>query len=152
MESVTVPTNALVLVSDGRRARLLRNQGTPVKPQLIVEKAIDRVNPPTREQGTDRPGRKHGTDGHARSAIEPTDWHQLDEQRFAAEIADLLYKLGHAGNYEELVVVAPPKMLGDLRAKLHPEVKGAVIAELARDLTQYSVPEISDMLKVETIQ
>lgn len=152
MDSVTVPTNALVLVSDGRHARLLRNQGTPTKPQLIVEKAIDRVNPPTREQGTDKPGRKHGTDGNARSAVEQTDWHHQDEQRFAAEIAELLYKLGHAGNYEELVVVAPPKMLGDLRAKFHPQVKGAVIAELARDLTQYSVPEISNMLKVETIQ
>ena len=33
MESVNVPANALVLVSDGRRARLLRNQGTPVNPQ-----------------------------------------------------------------------------------------------------------------------
>jgi protein required for attachment to host cells len=152
MESVQVPTNALVLISDGRRARLLRNQGTPVKPQLIVEQALERVNPKTHEQGTDKPGRKHGTDGNARSAIEQTDWHQQDEQRFAAEIAELLYKLGHAGNYDELVVVAPPKMLGDLRAKFHPEVKGAVIAELARDLTQYSVPEISNMLKVETIQ
>ena len=41
-ESVQVPTNALVLVSDGRRMRLLRNQGTPVKPQLIVEHSLDR--------------------------------------------------------------------------------------------------------------
>ena len=49
MESVQVPANALVLVSDGRRARLLRNQGSPAKPQLIVEQAIDHVNPPTRE-------------------------------------------------------------------------------------------------------
>jgi protein required for attachment to host cells len=146
MESVQVPTNALVLVSDGRHARLLRNQGTPVKPELIVEQAIDRVNPPTREQGTDRPGRRHGTDGVSKGAIEQTDWHHQDEQRFAAELAELLYKLGHAGKYEELVVVAPPKMLGDLRAKFHPEVSGAVIAELPRDLTQYSVPEISRLL------
>jgi protein required for attachment to host cells len=146
MESVQVPTNALVLVSDGRRARLLRNQGTPVKPELIVEQAIDRINPPTREQGTDRPGRRHGTDGVSRGAIEQTDWHQQEEQRFAAELAELLYKLGHAGKYDELVVVAPPKMLGDLRAKFHPEVSGAIIAELPRDLTQYSVPEIGRML------
>ena len=152
MEPEQVPHNALVLHSDGRHARLLRNRGTPVKPQLIVEQALDRVNPPTREQGTDKPGRKHGTDGHARSAVEQTDWHQQEEQRFAAEIADMLYKLGHAGNFEELVVVAPPKMLGDLRAKFHRVVSDAVIAELPRDLTQYSAPEISDMLKVDTIQ
>lgn len=146
MESVQVPTNALVLVSDGRRARLMRNQGTPVKPQLIVEQSLTRVNPPTREQGTDKPGRMHGSDGVSRSAIEQTDWHAQEEERFAAEIAELLYKLGHAGNYEELVVVAPPKMLGDLRAKFHQEVSKAVVAELPKDLTQYSVPEIGRML------
>lgn len=150
MESVHIPTNALVLVSDGRHARLLRNQGTPVKPQLIVEQALERENPPTREQGTDKPGRRQGTtvNGAAasRGAIEQTDYHQQQEQRFAAEIAELLYKLGHAGKYRDLVVVAPPKMLGDLRAEFHPKVAGTVVAELARDLTQYSVPEIGQML------
>src|SRR5688572_28105811 len=146
MQDVEVPTNALVLVSDGRRARFLRNQGTPRQPQLIVEKAMDQVNPPTREQGTDQPGRKHGTDGHARTSIEQTDWHQLEEERFASEIAEELYQLGHAQRFQELVVVSPPKMLGDLRAKLHPKVAERVIAEVPKDLTNYSVPEINRML------
>jgi protein required for attachment to host cells len=146
MDPVNIPTNALVLVSDGRRARLLRNQGTPRQPQLIVEHSLEQVNPRTREQGTDQPGRKHGTDGNARSAIEQTDWHQRQEERFAAEIAEMLYKLGHAGGYEELVVVAPPKMLGDLRQKFHQEVKNSVVAEVPRDLTTYSVPEIGRLL------
>jgi protein required for attachment to host cells len=146
MEAVQIPANALVLVSDGRRARLLRNQGTPVSPQLIVEKSIDRVNPPTHEQGTDKPGRGHNADRVSRGGIEQTDWHQLEEERFAAELAEMLYKLGHAGDFADLVVVAPPKMLGDLRAKFHPKVAGAVVAELPRDLTQYSAPEIGQML------
>ena len=146
MELVQVPSNALVLVSDGRRARLLRNQGTPVNPKLVVEQSFDHENPPTREQGTDRPGRKHGTDGVSRGAIEQTDWHQQEEQRFAAELAEILYKLGHDGQYAELVVVAPPKMLGDLRAKFHPKVAGAIVGELSRDLTAYSAPEIGTML------
>lgn len=150
MESVQVPTNAWVLVSDGRRARLLRNQGTPVNPKLVVEQSLDRENPPTREQGTDKPGRRFGATvngvGTSRGAIEQTDYHQQQEERFAAEIADLLYRLGHAGRFAQLVVVAPPRMLGDLRAKFHPAVAKAVVAELPRDLTQYSVPEIGQML------
>ena len=146
MESVHIPANALVLISDGRHARLLRNQGTPVKPELIVEQAFDRVNPPTHEQGTDRPGRLQNAAGVPRSAIEQTDWHQRDEELFAAELAELLYKLEHAGKFDELVVVAPPKMLGDLRARFHPKVADAVVAELPRNLTSYSVPEIGKML------
>lgn len=149
MENVEVPTNALVLVSDGRRARFMRNQGTPRKPQLIVEKAMDQVNPPTREQGADRPGRKHGTDGNARSAVEQTDWHQLEEERFASEIAEELYQLGHANRFNELVVISPPKMLGDLRSKMHPKVSECIIAEVAKDLTNYSPPEISRILSTQ---
>jgi protein required for attachment to host cells len=104
------------------------------------------VNPATREQGSDKPGRVHGTDGVSRSAVEQTDWHDQEEKRFAAELAEMLYKMGHAGGFEDLVVVAPPKMLGDLRAKFHQEVSDAVVAEVPRDLTQYSVPEISRLL------
>jgi protein required for attachment to host cells len=146
MEPVMIPTNALVLISDGRRARLMRNQGTPVNPKLSVEREMLHENPPTREQGTDKPGRRQGSEGSTRGAIEQTDWHQLEEQRFASEIADVLYKLGHAGKYHDLVVVAPPKMLGDLRSKFHQTVSKAVIAEVPRDLTQYSAPEIGSML------
>jgi len=146
MEPVHIPTNALVLISDGRRARLLRNQGTPVNLKLSVERELEHPNPPTRDQGTDKPGRRNGSDGVSRGAIEQTDWHQIEETRFASEIAELLYKLGHAGKYHDLVVVAPPKMLGDLRSKFHQTVTKAVIAEVPRDLTQYSVPEIGQML------
>ena len=147
MEPVQIPTNALVLISDGRRAMLLRNQGTPVNPKLSVEKELQHDSPPTREQGTDKPGRRNGGGmGTPGGAIEQTDWHHREEQKFASEIAELLYKLGHAGNYHELVVVAPPKMLGDLRSKFHQTVTKAVIAEVPRDLTRYSVPEIGNML------
>ncbi len=146
MEPVQIPTNALVLISDGRRARLMRNQGTPVNPKLSVEQELQHDSPPNREQGTDKPGRRHGPGGVSGSAIEQTDWHQLEETRFAAEIADLLYKMGHAGKYHDLVVVAPPKMLGDLRAKFHQTVSKAVVAEVPRDLTQYSAPEIGSLL------
>lgn len=146
MQAVQIPTNALVLVSDGRHARLLRNQGSPRNPELVIEKALDRVNPPTREQGSDQPGRARGADGFPHGTLEQTDWHDLEEERFAADLADMLYGLGHAGEFDDLVVVAPSKMLGDLRARFHQEVSDAVVAEVARDLTGYSVPDIGRML------
>jgi protein required for attachment to host cells len=124
MESVYIPAAALVLVSDGRRARFLRNKGTPKQPQLIVEQVIEQENPATRE----------------------ADWQPQQEERFAAEIADELYRLEHAHKFRELVMVAPPKMLGDLRARLHPEVANCVVAEVARDLTGHPVPELGKLL------
>ena len=146
MDRVNIPAAALVLVSDGRRARFLRNTGTAAEPHLVLESALDSENPYTRDQGTDRPGRYLGPDGHGRSAMEETDWHQQAEERFAAQVANLLYHMEHARKFDELVVVAPPKMLGDLRARLHKEVAECVVAEVAKDLTGHPLPEIGRLL------
>jgi protein required for attachment to host cells len=146
MTAVHIPARALVLVGDGKRALFLRNRGTPRHVELIVEREMGHDDPRTRELGTDRPGRKHGSDGHSRSAIEETDRHQQAETRFAVDVAATLYDMEHAHQFEELVVVAPPRMLGDLRAALHPEVEARVIAEVPKDLVSKPVPELAKLL------
>jgi protein required for attachment to host cells len=143
---VHIPRNALVLVGDGRKALFLRNRGTPRDVELIVERELQQHNPATREQGTDRPGRKHGADGVSRSAISETDWHDQAEERFAGEVADMLYEMEHAHKFNELVVVAPPKVLGNLRAAFHPEVSQCIVAEVAKDLTSHPIPELAKVL------
>lgn len=143
---MNIPNEALVLVGDGRKALFLRNRGTPANPDLVLEDQLEQDNPPTREQGTDRPGRKPGTDGVSHSAIDETDQHQRAEQRFAVRLANTLYQMGHAQRFQALVVVAPPRMLGDLRAALHPEVAQRVIGEVPKDLLSHSLPEITRLL------
>jgi protein required for attachment to host cells len=143
---MNIPNEALVLVGDGRKALFLRNHGTPANPNLVLENEIEQDNPPTREQGTDRPGRKHGADGMSRSAIEETDQHQRAEQRVAVDVAKRVYEMGHADEFRALVVVAPPKMLGDLRAALHPEVAQRVVGEVPKDLLSHSLPELTRLL------
>jgi protein required for attachment to host cells len=146
MEQVHIPTNALVMIGDGRKALFLRNRGTPRHVELITEGELGQDNPPTREQGTDRPGRTQDSMSGSRSALDETDWHQQAEQRFATEIADRLYQMAHDHDFEELVLVAPPKMLGDLRAVLHTEVATRVVAEVPKDLTGHPVPDIARLL------
>jgi protein required for attachment to host cells len=80
MTKLSIPHNAWVLVSDGQKALFLRNAGDERFPNLRTERVLVEENPPTHEQGTDRPGRsfKHaGT--HSRSSVETTDWHELGE-------------------------------------------------------------------------
>ena len=52
-----IPHNALVFVGDGRKALFLRNDGDAKFPNLKTEKVFEDENPPTHEQGSDRPGR-----------------------------------------------------------------------------------------------
>jgi protein required for attachment to host cells len=137
-----VPHNTLVLVGDGQKALFLRNKGHALHVQLVVEQVLERDNPPTREQGTDRPGRSNASVGVARSAMEETDWHHIGEERFAGELAEALYRYAHADLFDKLVIIAPPKVLGNLRKALHAEVTARIAAEIPKELTSHPVAEI----------
>jgi len=141
-----VPHDALVIVGDGQKALFLRNKGHAQHVRLVVEQVLERDNPPTREQGTDRPGRSNASVGVARSAMEETDWHHMAEERFAGELADALYRRAHANLFEKLVIIAPPKVLGDLRKSLHAEVIARVTGEIPKELTSHPVAEIERLV------
>ena len=146
MNELNVPAEALVVVGDGEKALFLRNKGDAQEIQLEVEDVLGHDNPATHEQGTDKPGRVFASVGTARSAMEETDWHQLGEERFAADIADILYRLAHANKFEALVVVAPPKVLGNLRKAFHKEVVDRITAEVPKELTTHNLPDIERLL------
>ena len=52
-----LPHDSIVFVGDGHKALFLRNKGDEKFPNLIGERVFLGDNPPTHEQGTDRPGR-----------------------------------------------------------------------------------------------
>jgi protein required for attachment to host cells len=141
-----VPHNALLLVGDGQKALFLRNKGNARRVDLVVERILARDNPPTREQGTDRPGRSSVSLGVSRSAMEEADWHYLAKERFAGELADALYRHAHANLFDKLVVIAPPKILGNLRKAFHPKVAERVAAEIPKELTSHPVAEIERLV------
>ncbi|MEQ8344940.1 MAG: host attachment family protein [Sneathiellaceae bacterium] len=146
MTGMQIPANALILVGDGEKALFLRNRGDEAQANLQVERVLEHENPPTHAQGTDRPGRFNDGPTVSRSAVDNADWHALEKTRFAAEIAEALYKAAHAGRYDKLIIVAPPKTLGDLRKALHKEVSGRVIGEIDKDLTNQPPYEIEKRL------
>jgi protein required for attachment to host cells len=141
-----LPHNSVVLVADGRKMLFLRNEGDDVHPNLTVETAQEKPNPATRDQATDAAGGASSTQGAARSSVEPTDFHQLEEDRFAAETAELLKKRAFANDYESLIIVAPPKTLGELRKHYHKEVSDRLKGELDKDLTGHPIPDIEQAL------
>jgi protein required for attachment to host cells len=141
-----VPHNSLVLVGDGQKALFLRNKGNAQRVDLVVERILEQDNPPTREQGTDRPGRSTASFGVARSAMEEVDWHYLAKERFADELAEALYRHAHDNLFDRLVIIAPPKILGNLRKAFHAEVADRIAAEIPKELTSHPVAEIARLI------
>ena len=138
-----------VLIADGEKALFLENIGDAQDMHLEVLRKEEQENPETSEQGTDKPGRFNDGPSVQRSAVQETDWHALEKQRFAKDLAQILYKAAHAHKFDKIVLVAAPKVLGDLRAELHSEVSDRVIAEISKTVTNEPLIEIERMLAVE---
>lgn len=146
MENLRLEHGLWVVVADGERALFLKNEGDAKFPELKVQREMHKENPPTHEQGTDRPGRFNDGPSTHRSAVDDTDWHRIAKERFADEIAERLYKLAHRGEFKKLVLIAPPLVLGEMRRKMHKEVSDKVAAELPKTLTNHTVHDIEQML------
>jgi protein required for attachment to host cells len=147
MSKVHIPHDGIVFVGDGRKALFLRNHGDDRYLDLKTERVFVDHNPPTREQGTDRPGRAFASIGPARSAIEPTDWHDLEEHRFARAVADALETFVREHNVKAIVIIAPPRALADLRRAFHESIKSCIVAEIDKELTNQPLDEIEKHLR-----
>jgi len=147
MSHINVHNGAWVVVGDGRRALFLYNHGDADLLDLRVIEAVVEENPPTREQGSDAPGRAFSSMGKGgRSAVESTDWHELEKEHFAAAIADKINRAAESGAFKEVVVVAPPRVLGEIRQALSQKARGKLSGELDKDLTRHPLPEIEKAL------
>lgn len=83
MSKLKIPHDAIVFVADGRKALFLRNEGDEKFPNLKTEQVFEQSDLATHDQGSERPGRTRKSGSGQRSTVEPVDWHDLEEHRFA---------------------------------------------------------------------
>src|SRR5688500_10703643 len=146
-----LPHQALVLVTDGRKSLFLRNHGDEKQIDLRTEAHDRRKDRKDHEIKTDAPGAIGQSAGYSgRVAYEETDFHQLEEDRWAHSAADQVNKRALANDFEALVIVAPPKTLGELRKKLHKEAERRVICEIPKEMTGRPIPDIEALIVGET--
>lgn len=148
---MSIPSNrkTWVVVADGEKALILENEGTDPKPRLEVVSKREFENPPTTEQATDRPGRMPDTGNSQMSAMDETDWHEFEKERFAKELAEKLDRAVERGRCERLILVAAPQTLGVLRDELAGRTADAVGVEIDKNLTNHPVGEIEKLLRKE---
>ncbi len=131
-------TKTWVVVADGARARIFcpdRKLGklVPAGPSDLVSPASRQR---TRDLKSDRPGRGFSAArSGARHAYEPPhDYHKLEKHRFMATLASVLEDACGRGSFDDLILVAPRRSLGELRGLLAKPVLECVSHEVAKDL------------------
>jgi protein required for attachment to host cells len=135
-----------VVVCDGKKALVLENVGDEKFLNLKTREVFEHPDAKTHELGTDAPGRSFSSVGAGRSAVQQTDWHAQEEDKFLHKLAGHLDAAVNAGQAKSLILVAPPRALGVLRQAYSHNLRAAVHAEIDKDLVRLPVYEIEKHL------
>ncbi|MEQ8166098.1 MAG: host attachment protein [Alphaproteobacteria bacterium] len=136
-----------ILVADATRARLFRPRAREdrLEDALVFDIEID--IPRSRDIGSDRPGRSFDRAGQGRHAEEPpTDPKRHAKAEFARSLAHRLEDLRNKDGLSELIVIAPPTFLGDLRSLFSTPLRAIVVEEHAKDIAHLTLPRLDDRL------
>ena len=114
-------TQTWILVADGSNARLFHTVEND-QPWRLARK-LDRE--------------------HSREKTDRSDSREdRGEHDFARLLVDELETRRQAGNFERLVIVAPPKFLGQLRGELKGPLEACVVRSQSAEYTQMSDAEL----------
>jgi protein required for attachment to host cells len=146
MQKLKIRQGDRVIVCDGKKALILENAGDEKFLNLKTREVQEHADPKTSDLGTDEPGRSFSSVGSGRSAVEQTDWHRQEEERFLQKLVSQLDHSVKVGEVKSLVIVAPPRALGVLRQAYSHTLRAAVHAEIDKDLGRLPVHEIEKYL------
>ena len=141
------PTRTWILIADGAFARILLNEGPGRGVHHLPEFDFSVSHELDGEINADRPGRTFDRLGPGRHAKETASSpHRLRKASFAKQLVAVLNTNLANSAYDRLVIVAPPKTLGDLRREMPKQVVNCVRGEIAKDLTHMPDCEIAGQL------
>lgn len=146
MQKLKIRQGDWVIVCDGKKALILENVGDEKFPNLRTRNVQEHADAKTSELGPDEPGRSFSSVGAGRSAVEQTDWHRQEEDRFLQKLVSQLDHSVKVGEVKSLIIVAPPRALGVLRQAYSHNLRAAVQAEIDKDLVRLPVHEIEKHL------
>ena len=143
---MALPHRALVLVADGTKVLFLRNHGDQNQIDLRTESHDARDDRKDREIKTDAPGTNKQSMGYGRPAMDETDFHQQEEDRWVKDAADELKRRALRNDFDALAIIAPPKALGTFRKELHKEVEKRIVLTINKEMTDRPIPDIEELL------
>ena len=122
--SMRLPSNAHVAIVDGENFTVMRNTGQPLEPKLgSAEKPdLSATNYSAGVKHQDNAGQQLGR----------TD---LEELAHGAAATEWLNAKAIAGDISDILVIADPKTLGEMRRHYHGELKKRLVGEIDKTMT-----------------
>jgi len=135
-----------VVVADGAVAQLYvsNDEATALVASELPGLEAEETHRHARDVTSDRPGRSFSSaGGGTRHAIEPQhDYHKMEKHKFTAAVAKALDSACAAHAFDQLVLVAPPRTVGEMRTLLSKRVQARLGQVVAKDMTKASVADL----------
>lgn len=139
-----------VLVPDGTHMILMVNDGNPEVPALRVMEHWQFSNPPNRDLLEEAPGLNLSRGHPGRNTMERSNPHQENEAGFIVSAAERIDR-AIGTDTANLIVVAPPRVLGKWRRVCSDRLRKRIVGEIAKDLTKHPINEIARLVAASEI-
>jgi protein required for attachment to host cells len=140
------PSRVWYVIADGGRARFVAQDESGVFRTVLSFVASD-MHKRSSDLGRDRPARVKESANAARHAVEPRrDLHEAAKEDFIALVAEEIAAEHGSGQFDQLVLVAPPKVLPELKLKLSKPMAALVVNDLQKDLTKVPDHDLTEHL------
>ncbi|MEQ8816463.1 MAG: host attachment protein [Thalassobaculum sp.] len=137
-----------IVVADAGRAKVYEAVGGIAARSWKRRHEMTAALPPSRDIDSDRPGRSFDSGGPGRHAMEPpTDPHEHAKERFARDVMQTLDDGRRHEAFQDLVVVAAPAFLGDLRSKMPDRLRDRVRHEVDKDYSKLPEDELRQRIR-----
>ena len=134
------------VIADGGRARFVERDVRGAF-RTISSFVSTELHDRSHDLGKDHLGRVKESATTARHAIEPRrDLHDAAKEDFVRTVAAELSAPHAQGQFDELVLVAPARVLGELKDSLSKPIAKVVVKELQKDLTKVPDHELAGHL------
>jgi protein required for attachment to host cells len=139
----------LYVIADGGRARFVAMDDAG-NFHTVSSFVSSEVHDRSSDLGRDRPSRVKESANAARHAIEPKhDLHDAVKAEFVREVAAAIDQEHGERKFDELVLVAPSRVIGPLRTALSSSLAKHVVKELQKDLTKIADHDLRSHLIIE---
>lgn len=143
---MTPPTATWVLVADARAARIFTFLEKNSQWTLHDTVQGDGTGKPEQTADFAPKASEHKGALHGHGEVHGKE---TQERRFAHTLAHVLERGLVARSFSKLVLVATPKLLGELRENLGRGLQAAVVSEVHKDYTHAGVEELMTKLRPE---
>jgi len=137
-----------ILVANQAEAQIYSADRIPGNLVLVDTLTHEEGAARARDLTSDAPGRVHDRMGSTRHSMEPdTGVKEESRRRFVKKMVERLESAHFRGDYDRLVLLAAPAVLGVIRKTISVKLTKAVVKEIPKDVIGQDLDKIKEQLR-----